>query len=206
MEPLSIFDRVIIVDNFYTDPDAIRDFVLRQEKTNESDGNYAGVMTIEPFMTQEHVNIISKLVGQSLKPSTSYNGKFRFTKVGDEYKQDIHFDPGSNNCAWAGVAYLTPTDNTEGTVFWKHKRTGLESIPRTQEGIQQYGWNGPDDLKVFLETEGLDYSLWEKTLTIPYKYNRMVLFRPWMFHSPGPAFGDTLDTSRIVQTFFWSQA
>lgn len=204
-EPLSIFDRMYIVDNFYTDPDQIRNYALTMNRGTESDGNYAGVMTNDTFLTQEHLDIIGELVGQKVIPSTIFTGKFRFTKEGDESKQDIHFDPGDNNCAWAGVVYLTPNvTQTDGTIFWKHKRTGLESIPRNLEGINQYGWKDVNDLKQFLETEGNDHSLWEKTFTVPYKYNRLVLFRPWMFHSPGPAFGDTLESSRSVQTFFWS--
>lgn len=203
--PLSIFERVYIVDDFYSDPNAIRNLALNLEKTNESDGNYAGVMTYDSFLTPEHVETFSYLVGHAVKSSTSFTGKFRFSKVTDTFKQDIHFDPGDNNAAWAGVVYLTPdVENTEGTIFWKHKRTGLESIPRTIEGLNEHGWNGSDDLKKFLETEGIDYTYWNKTLSIPYKYNRLVLFRPWMFHSPGPAFGDTLETSRLIQTFFWS--
>ena len=74
--------------------------------------------------------------------------------------------------------------------------------PNTVEGFAKYGWKDFQDLKEFLETEGIDESLWEKTFSIPYKYNRLVLFRPWMLHSPGPAFGDTLESSRIVQTIF----
>ena len=203
--PLNIFERVYIVDDFYFDPDMIRNFALSQEKNDETDGNYAGIMTHNSFLTQEHIDTFSQLVGHSVRPSTSFTGKFRFTKKNDTYKQDIHFDPGDDNTAWAGVVYLTPNvDNTEGTVFWKHKRTGLDSIPRTLEGIKEHGWNGVEDLQKFLETEGLDYSYWIKTLSVPYKYNRLVLFRPWMFHSPGPAFGDSLETSRLIQTFFWS--
>lgn len=205
--PLSVFERFYIVDDFYTDPDSVRAFALEQEKNNTTDGNYAGVMTQNAFLTQEHIEIFSQLVGHNVQPSTSFTGKFRFSKSTDTFKQDIHFDPGDNNAAWAGVVYLTPdVKNTDGTIFWKHKRTGLESIPRTIEGIKEHGWNSVGDLKTFLETEGLDYGYWNKTLTVPYKYNRLVLFRPWMFHSPGPLFGETLETARMIQTFFWSPA
>jgi len=48
----------------------------------------------------------------------------------------------------------------------------------------------------------MDESLWEIDMVVPYRYNRLVLFRPWLFHAPGDAFGNTLETSRIVQTFF----
>ena len=97
-------------------------------------GNYAGIMTHNAFLTQEHLDILSKLIGHKVVPSTQFTGKFRFTKTGEVGSQDIHFDPGDNQCCFAGVCYLSPNvpDNTEGTVFWRHKRTGLESIPITK--------------------------------------------------------------------------
>lgn len=200
-----ITQRYYIVDNFYTNPDEIRRLALSMEKNDNTDGNYAGVMTKDSFLTQEHLDVLSRIVGEQVTPSTGFTGKFRFTLGHEKHKQDIHFDPGENNCAWAGVIYLTPNvSDIEGTIFWKHKRTGLEDIPRTFEGINKYGWQGIDDLKIFLETEGTDYSLWEKTLQVPYRYNRLILFRPWMFHSPGPAFGNSLETARSIQTFFLS--
>lgn len=206
IEPINIFDRMYVVDNFYTEPDKVRDYALSMTKNDGNDGNYAGIMTKDSFLTQEHLDIIGKLVGSLVIPSTIFTGKFRFTKQDDPFKQEIHFDPGDNNCAWAGVVYLTPNvENTDGTIFWKHKRTGLESIPRNLEGINQYGWKDVNDLKVFLDTEGMNYSYWDRTMAIPYKYNRLVLFRPWLFHSPGKAFGDTIENSRLVQTFFWSE-
>lgn len=199
--PLSLFNAYYIVDNFYTDPDAIRNYALNESKEETSGGNYAGVMTHSIFLTQEHLDTFSHLVGHKVKASTGFTGKFRFTKHDEVGKQDIHFDPGDDNCAWAGVVYLTPNvpDLTEGTIFWRHKRTGLDAIPRTKEGIKSFG-----DLKKFLDEEGTDHSLWDKIMSIPYKYNRLVLFRPWMFHSPGPGFGDSLYNSRLIQTFFLS--
>nr|QMP83626.1 MAG: hypothetical protein [Caudoviricetes sp.] len=203
-KPINVFDRYIIIDNFYQNPEMIRNFAISGEKEPESGGNYSGVMTNDAFITQEHLDAIKIVVGQDVFPSTQLTGKFRFTKEYDTWKQDIHFDPGDNNSCWAGVVYLTPNVDIDGTHFWKHKRTGLESIPLTLEGIQQFGWEGVDDLKVFLDTEGIDRSLWDRTLTIPYKYNRLVLFRPWLFHSPGNPFGNTLENCRLIQTFFFS--
>jgi len=202
-KPIDVFNRYIVVDNFYTQPEAMRLHALQMEKEDESGGNYAGVMTKDSFLTQEHLEAFKKLIGQDIYPSTSLTGKFRFTKESDEAKQCIHFDPGDNNASWAGVIYLSHNNEHEGTSFWRHNRTNLEAIPRTLEGIQLYGWNGPDDLKQFLDTEGMDESLWTKTLTIPFKYNRLILFRPWMFHSPGPAFGSDIETARLIQTFFF---
>lgn len=204
MNPISIYDRFLIVDNFYADPDSIRNYAISLQKEDESGGNYAGVMSLNHFLTQEHLDSFQQLFGHAVEPSTQLTGKFRFSKTGDEMKQQIHFDPGKNQ-VWAGVWYGSKDyPDTIGTSFWKHKRTGLESIPLTQSGIEQYGWKNADDLKVFLETDGIDYSKWDMTFSVPYKYNRLVMFRPWLFHAPGESFGDSIETARLVQTFFFS--
>jgi hypothetical protein len=208
MEPINISNRLIIIDDFYTDPDAVRNFAISLPSEENSAGNYAGIMTNECFLTQEHLEALSFAVGHKVKPSTQFTGKFRFTCKGDTYKQDIHFDPGDNDCAWASVWYGSKDypDNCDGTIFWKHNRTGLDAIPRTLEGIREHGWNDTDDLKTFLDTDGVDHSLWTKTFTLPYKYNRLVLFRPWLFHSPADAFGTDKYSARLIQTFFLSPA
>lgn len=203
-EHFSTKEQFIIVDNFYKQPDDVRNYALTMSKEPTSGGNYAGVMTNDYFLTEEHLGVIQNLVGHQVKPSTGFTGKFRFTREGDTYVQEIHFDPGDNNCVWAGVCYLTPIDfPADGTIFWKHNRSGLTSIPLTIEGLTEHGFS-PDTLREFLNTEGNDHSMWTRTFSVPYQFNRLVLFRPWMFHSPGPAFGDSIDSARVVQTFFFS--
>lgn len=199
-----MLNRYIIVDDFYNDPDQLVKIALNTMREEDSPtGGYAGVMTTEAFLGEQQRDMFQKLTLEpSINSSTNANGRLRFTRTNDTFKFHIHYDVDMQT-KWAGVVYLSkdhPT--TDGTSFWRHLRTGLEVAPNTVEGFAKYGWKSFNDLKVFLETEGLDESLWEKTFTIPYKYNRLVLFRPWLLHSPGPAFGDTLESSRIVQTIF----
>lgn len=142
------------------------------------------------------------LLETSIDSSANACGRIRFSKENDSFKLLIHFDTEVKT-VWAGVVYLSKNHpDIEGTSFWKHKRTGLEEIPRTDEGLSRYGWNSSQDVANFLRTEGKDESLWVKTLSVPYKYNRLVLFRPWLFHSPGKSFGNSLESSRMVQTLF----
>ena len=199
-----MLNRYIVVDDFYNDPDALVRVALSSLREEDSPtGGYAGVMTTQAFLGQQHREIFKKLtMEETIDSSTNANGRLRFTRANDSFKFHIHYDVDMKT-KWAGVVYLSKDHpNREGTVFWKHLRTGLEVAPNTVEGFAKYGWKDFQDLKEFLETEGIDESLWEKTFSIPYKYNRLVLFRPWMLHSPGPAFGDTLESSRIVQTIF----
>jgi len=199
-----MLNRYIIVDDFYNDPDQLVRVALSSMREEDSPtGNYAGVMTTEAYLGEHIRDALQKLTLEpSINSSTNANGRIRFTKQNDSFKFHIHYDVDVET-KWAGVVYLSKDHpKTEGTCFWKHLRTGLEIAPNTVEGFEKYGWRDFQDLKKFLETEGLDESLWEKTFTVPYKYNRLVLFRPWLLHSPGPAFGDTLETSRKIQTLF----
>lgn len=199
-----MINRYIIVDDFYNNPDELVRVAMDSFSEDDSpSGNYAGVMTKASFLGEQHKEIFKKLTLEpSIDSSTNTNGRLRFTQANDTFKFHIHYDVDVGT-KWAGVVYLSKDHpSTDGTCFWKHKRTGLEIAPNTIEGFAKYGWTNFHDLKAFLEVEGLDESLWEKTLIVPYKYNRLVLFRPWLLHSPGPSFGDTLESSRIVQTIF----
>ena len=199
-----MLNRYIIVDDFYSDPDELVRLALKSIKEKELPrGNYAGIMTTDTYLGEPHREVFKKLTNElSIDSSTNANGRIRFTVPSDPFRFHIHYDVDEKT-KWAGVVYLSKDHpNVEGTTFWKHLRTGLEVAPNTVEGFAKYGWKDYDDLRAFLEEEGHDESLWEKTLSIPYKYNRLVLFRPWLLHAPGPAFGDSLETSRKIQTLF----
>jgi len=199
-----MLNRYIIVDDFYNNPDELVRVALSTMREEDSPiGGYAGVMTTSSFLGENVRDAFQRLTQEpSINSSTNANGRLRFTRANDTFKFHIHYDVDVQT-KWAGVVYLSKNHpKTEGTCFWRHLRTGLEVAPNTVEGFAKYGWKNFRDLRSFLETEGLDESLWEKTFSIPYKYNRLVLFRPWLLHSPGPAFGDTLENSRIVQTLF----
>lgn len=201
-----MLNRYYIIDNFYDNPDIVRQMAIDTEKEENSSGNYPGVMTDISLFSEDHRQMFSELTNEPVQAGTQLNGKFRFAKESDTFKQHIHFDFG-DGLIWAGVLYLSKPEDCDkidsGTSFWKHKETRLEEIPRTLEGIQKYGWNGIPDLKNFLDTDGVDESKWEKTFTVPAKYNRLVLFRPWLFHSSSKhGFGDSLENCRLIQTFF----
>lgn len=199
-----MLNRYIIVDDFYSNPDELVRVALSSMREEDSPiGGYAGVMTTDSFLGENLREAFQKLTQEpSINSSTNANGRLRFTRANDPFKFHIHYDVDVET-KWAGVVYLSKNHpKTDGTCFWRHLRTGLEVAPNTVEGFAKYGWRNFSDLKAFLETEGLDESLWEKTFSIPYKYNRLVLFRPWLLHSPGPAFGESLESSRIVQTLF----
>ena len=40
-------------------------------------------------------------------------------------------------------------------------------------------------------------------MTVPMRYNRLVLLRPWLWHTAGPGFGDNLENGRLVYLMFF---
>jgi hypothetical protein len=104
---------LIVIDNFYKNPDEVRDYVLQQEFGIR--GNYPGQRTIS-YATEEIKNLLQKYVEPfggkiiefpiSMDDSSKdviYNGSFQYTTSRD--RSWIHID-GYNN--WGGVLYLTP--------------------------------------------------------------------------------------------------
>ena len=58
----------------------------------------------------------------------------------------------------------------------------------------------------FFNIEGKDESKWTELDYIAFKYNSLVMFRPWMWHSNGDWFGTTHEDARLVQLFFFHGA
>ena len=42
-------------------------------------------------------------------------------------------------------------------------------------------------------------------MTVPMRFNRLILFSPWMFHNSGMAFGKTPQDGRLVNLMFFAR-
>lgn len=195
---------IIICNNFYEQPDKIREYALQQEYNDYTgNDNWPGRDSHNQHVVPENIMAISHIVGEPLfMNEMNKSSYFRMTKEGQTGKQHIHFDPNPG-LAWAGVCYLTPIEKLQGgTKFWRHNEYGWEKMPTLEEGLE-HNIKTQSDMKNFFETDGLDESKWTETLNIPFSYNRLILFRPWLFHSNGINFGTTDDDARLVQLFFF---
>tara|TARA_Y100000022_G_scaffold108619_1_gene93801 strand:- start:3712 stop:4329 length:618 start_codon:yes stop_codon:yes gene_type:complete len=194
---------LIVVDNFYKDPDAVRDYALSVEYQEDKVRNWPGRDSEHEHGKEELTKVCSDIVGMELTTkSCNKCSYFRRTKIGQHGTQDVHFDPNPG-LVWAGVIYLTPTFHpTGGTKFWKHKRTGWEFAPGMVEA-EQHGIQTHNDMVDFFNTEGKDRSKWIETDNIAFKYNRLVMFNPFMWHSNGEWFGTDDQSARLVQLLFF---
>lgn len=194
---------LIVVDNFYANPDAVRNFALNTEYEQLGGKNWPGRDSLHEHGKEELTQMCSQIVGETLTTQPCNKcSYFRMTKEGEYGTQDIHFDPNPG-LIWAGVIYLTPTIHPSGgTKFWKHKEFGWEFAP-TQNEAEKYGIHSHKDMVEFFNTEGKDRNKWIETDNISFKYNRLVLFNPFMFHSNGEWFGTTNENARLIQLLFF---
>ncbi len=194
---------VIIVDDFYDDAMDVRARALELEYPESDDAYYAGRNSREALLTDGIVQMVSHLIGSDLVPSPhSSIGNFRITLKDDKPKQDVHVDP---NRDWAGVLYLTAPEHCQGgTTFFRHKELGIDKMPSDVEEIQKFGYSDHEHMRrSIVEHDGMDRSKWEETMTIPMRFNRLVLFRSWFWHSFTENFGDTMANGRLIQIFFF---
>tara|TARA_R100000664_G_scaffold24328_1_gene34118 strand:+ start:258 stop:878 length:621 start_codon:yes stop_codon:yes gene_type:complete len=197
---------LIVVDNFLEDPDGVRAYALEQKYERLGGTNWPGRDSAESHGEKEMTAACSEVVGEQLviKPENKCS-YFRITQEGQYGSQHIHFDPNPG-LVWAGILYLTPRFHpTGGTKFWKHKETGWEFAPTAKEG-GEHGIKLHQDMVKFFNIEGKDESKWIETDNISFKYNRLVMFNPFLWHSNGDWFGDMWDNSRLVQLFFFHGA
>jgi hypothetical protein len=188
---------VIIVNNFYEDPYAIREQILS-----------AGVF---PFVNNvpgqrslgvpdEQSNIlrskIENIIGTPITvwepyrggKSTTMNTCFQLITDGDW--SWIHHDDTS----WAGVLYLTPDPNPEaGTGLFTHIETGISE------------WDPKDPATDFnMHPDRFDRSKWRCNLEVKNQFNRLILYKSTYYHdSMIPGFGNNYIDGRLTQVFFF---
>lgn len=204
---------IIIYDDFYANPIEVRNLALNNQFEESPSGNYPGVNSHFKFYPDDMTDFFCYLSGEKIKPvQSSHYGGFRIQNAGQTGKQYIHVDLPSMTTTWAAVCYLslpehyTKEDGTtfdSGSKFWKHKKTGMEQMPYDTEYLASIGLHSPNDLKDFMDTEGIDESKWINTMSVPIKFNRLIMFRSNLWHSQGELFGSDMHNGRLIQTFFF---
>lgn len=187
----------IIIDNFYNNPDEVREFALAQDFN--VDGNYPGHRTqsfLSPSVQEWIAHHLRGVHGEPVWPEEqdTYCGAFQYTTAED--RTWIHCDDWND---WAGVCYLTPNAPvTGGTGIFRHKPTGLVARPINEDGTSN------EELLNKIYEDAQDYTKWELVDTIGNVYNRLVLYPGDLFHASLDYFGKDMHTGRLFQTFFFN--
>jgi hypothetical protein len=132
------------------------------------------------------------------------HGHCRLTLQRDRGLSGVHVDPAF----YSGILYLSlPEHAAGGTDFYRHKRTGLERVPATAEALVQSGYADPNALiEDVVNKDTRRPAAWERSFTAPLRFNRLILFSPWLFHNSARGFGDTPQTGRLAYLMFFARA
>jgi hypothetical protein len=194
---------LIVLDDVYADPEGMRQAALRLAYPAPADGaNYAGRNSSAKLLLPDTDRMLSWAVGQSLAGAEDRaHGALRLTLAGDRGRYRVHVDTGVE---WSGVLYLSRPEHCRGgTVFFRHLATGTDHAPMGAEELARCHFATPQEaLDRIIGQDSNDESRWEALTTIPMRFNRLVLFRPWLWHSAGDGFGDSAENGRLVQLFF----
>jgi hypothetical protein len=196
---------IIIADDFYADARAFREEGLRLTYP-EQDSMFPGCNSIERRSIPGLDDYVSQLTGERLRPlpAPASHGKFRLTLASDVGRAGVHVDPGY----WSGILYLSrPEDCHGGTDFFRHRRTNTDRRPMSDEEVAALGYKTYAESELdILGRDTLDPSAWEPTMTVPMRFNRLLLLRPWLWHTAGPGFGDSRENGRLVYLLFYAPA
>jgi len=195
----------IIVDDFLDNALEFREAALRLTYP-EQHAKYPGRNSVERIALQGLEQEVSRLVGEPLvpMPPPQAHGKFRIATAGDTGSAKVHVDTAH----WSGVLYLTRPEHCRGgTEFFRHKATGTDRGPINDEEARAHGYPSAKQMIAdILERDSADDSKWELTMRIPMRFNRLILLRPWFWHTAGESFGSNLQDGRLIYLMFFASA
>ena len=184
----------IIIDNFLDDPDRVRsdalslDFDLIQESVP---GVRTSASLVGDHQTEVETKLKTILGGEIVWDWTQASFQFQSCQEGTEtwiHKDSLEEDQGE----WAGVLFLTPDPNHDaGTAVYM-------SPEMSYKYFLDHGMDPTVSMEDFNHGSIIDMGAGNV-------YNRLVLYRgKVLYHSSIlPGFGDTLETSRLTQTFWF---
>jgi hypothetical protein len=196
----------IMMDSFLADPHEARRQALGLDYEPGAGGtNYPGRVSETPLPITGLEDFVSRTLGQRVVPAPgTLHGHFRLTLGNDKGLSGVHVDPAF----YSGILYLSlPEHCRGGTDFFRHRRTGLERVPATAAELAAAGYGDVNDaIEDVVNRDTTKPAKWERVFSAPMRFNRLILFSPWMFHNAAKGFGTGPADGRLVQLMFFHAA
>ena len=186
---------LVVVDNFYKEPDLIREFAINQVKY-EFSGYHKGQRSMDRFIVDGTKEKFEEILGRPVynwnHPNYA-NGRFQFCTAQDPVV--YHVDTQN----YAAMVYLTPDAPLQtGTTTYKSKITGATRFDVAEGELFEKTFKGLSDGLNFY-----DNSTWEPVDTVANVYNRLVMFDSKCLHAATGYFGDAIGNARLFHLFFF---
>jgi len=202
-----MYASMIVVDDFYPDPMAVRRMALDMDYDNQKPPIiFPGRNSARKVIPEGVDAVVSAIVGEPVSANLEApHGNFRVAFADDDnhmtYRRHVDM-----NSYWSGILSLTlPGDDQEGTKIFAHKELG-DWVP-TEEKARELGFDDvAEAVTYYVDRDTMDDSKWDFLMTVPMRFNRLILMRSQIWHEPGRSFGDCLDNGRLVQLMFFLPA
>lgn len=184
--------RAIVVDNFYKDPYAVREYALQQDFYD--DPGYIGKRTRTQHDIPGVKEAFSELIGKQVTgwcETYGMNARFQHNVAGERLV--YHCDEQM----WAGMIYLTPDAPPEcGTSTWMHRKHRVHHN-------SQVNWESGQGWEVFPGDTFSDRTRYYEVDRFGNIFNRLVLFDAGTLHSASDYFGSDKHNCRLWHMFFF---
>jgi len=207
-----MIDSIVVLDDFYDNPDAIRHLALQQAFARKPNATYPGVEAFaadvdwEPVRRRMAESIPCDVSGPCPKNPPFRQGKFRIAVAADDATRldGVHEDVQ----AWSGVVYLTPLDRHQrydAVAFYRHRATGLCAssdtwwlhVSATLDLANLSASERQERYWAYMR----DMSQWETIAQVENRYNRALLLFAQRFHGSVGLFGTVPENARLTQHF-----
>lgn len=197
---------VLVVDDFYKDPDRVREVALGADYRDFGDAaNFPGRESVKAYASEGHARRFAEYVGTPVlhDPRRWVFGKFRIATRSDSGRTRVHLD----FVDWTAVVYLTPPGKARGGLgFYRHLPTGLDRVP-ADDRLPDHGCRTKEEFDArYVVPDTAEEDRWEQVHQVELAYNRLVVFRGGrLFHGITELFGDAPEEGRLTQNFFFME-
>jgi len=177
---------VVVIDNFYNDPDAVREYAMSCDfyETEYHKGQRTLTRTIFEGTKAHFEQVLGKKI---TKRDYGTNGVFQYCTAINPLV--IHTDRQN----YAAMIFLSPDAPPScGTTFYRHCESKIRKYCET-ENIE---------IDIF-KNNFYDKTPFEKMDVVGNVYNRLRIFDSHNIHAASEYFGDTMENSRLFQIFFF---
>ena len=188
---------LIVVDDFYNDPDFVREWAIKTINFSSSD-YHKGERATERFSIFGMKEKLEEIIGKPIynwNHDSYANGIFQFCTADQPIVYHV------DNQTYAGMVFLTPdAPASTGTAFYRSKVTGDYKFDDEKRQTINYvrAFQGKS-----AEMNFYDGTHFEKIDEVGNVYNRLVLFDAKNIHAATQYFGDAIDNARFFHMFFF---
>jgi hypothetical protein len=202
---------ITILDNFFDNPDKIRDYALSLEYEKDVDGQWPGVRSKQlpeinrPLFYELCRRVMSMYFDlEQTKNSITWSASMRFQKVDESYISGwVHQDLGT---AITAIVYLNKNSNNKGgTSIYKLKNNIL--LPNDDElnSYKSKAYKGIIDIKDVEGKKEENNNQYIEVIKVQNEYNRILAFSGGLPHSAQDFFGKEDEEPRLTLVMFFHE-